>query len=254
MKTFKQLMVEMNSKWIVTYDQMEAPSSKPRRTGSPRSYGTMTVDAISMSDALKKAKIRLAGKRATNLKATPKDQVEEQNFDQEKIDRLIVEYTLLSSFDTTIYHLDAPLEEGVMQNLLHKAGLHAHKTSGLIDYLIKGGRGVGKLILAAMKKDKQGVKDILSSVDKTDVLDFLLKLDQATLHIVTGPIHFIDAVTGWHLWAEIKNKSSVAADAVKEFLAHLKRAKENLLKLFKGNAKLANNAKKNIEELEGYFG
>lgn len=106
------------------------------------------------------------------------------------------------------------LFEGKIDSLLHKAGLHVHKSRGLIGYLKDAGVGIAKLFVAAIRRDKKAVKDIVSSIDKGDVVDFLLRLDMATLHIVTGPIHLIDAVTGWHLWAAVKDKANKAGNAV----------------------------------------
>lgn len=89
---------------------------------------------------------------------------------------------------------------------LSKFGLKAHKSMGLIDYIGKFSKGAGKLIIAAAKGDKAKVKEIATSMDKTDILDFLYKLDLATFHIVTGPLHFIDAVTGWDISVAVKEK------------------------------------------------
>jgi len=89
---------------------------------------------------------------------------------------------------------------------LGKVGGHAHKGTGLIGYLMKAGKGVGKLMLAVLKGDWDTAKQIANTeVDKGELLDFLLKLDTATMHLVTGPIHTLDAITGWHIGAQIEH-------------------------------------------------
>ena len=113
------------------------------------------------------------------------------------------------------------LEEG-LEGFLHKFGVHVKKGDGLIQYLTKATVGTGQILLAAMKGDKKRVKEIASKLDRGTVLDFLLKLDQATLHVVTGPIHMIDAITGWHIGAEVKKKVGNAMHAIEKAIKELK--------------------------------
>lgn len=105
--------------------------------------------------------------------------------------------------------------DGLLSKGLGKAGLHRHKGKGLISYVMSAGKGVGKLMLALIKGDVEKVKEIAKAVKKEDVIDFLLKLDQVTQHLVTGPIHTLDAITGWHIGANlehaIKGKDGVIA-------------------------------------------
>lgn len=117
------------------------------------------------------------------------------------------------------------ITEGV-DDVLKTFGLGLEKKSqGVIGYVAKFTKGVGKLILAAIKGDRKKMKELLKSISKEEVLDFLLKLDMLTLHYVTGPIHLIDALTGWELWANIENiakKSEVVINSIKKILNDLK--------------------------------
>ena len=78
------------------------------------------------------------------------------------------------------------------------------------------------------------------------MLDFLLKLDMATLHVLTGPLHTIDAITGWHLWANVKDKADQglkkAKEAIDNLIAVAKTAeqsvKDKLKRYMHGIAKL----------------
>lgn len=105
--------------------------------------------------------------------------------------------------------------DGLLGKGLGKAGLHRHKGKGLISYVMSAGKGVGKMMLALIKGDKETVKELAQSVKKADVVDFLLKLDTVTQHLVTGPIHTLDAITGWHIGANlehaIKGKDGIIA-------------------------------------------
>jgi hypothetical protein len=111
------------------------------------------------------------------------------------------------------------LTEARFKNLLNRLGLSIHKQVGLLDYVRSFTQGIGKIIVAALKKDKAAVKQIATSIKKEDVIDFLLKLDMATMHLVTGPIHFVDAVTGWDLWANVKHAAGTAGSIYSDIKA-----------------------------------
>ena len=117
--------------------------------------------------------------------------------------------------------------------LLKKAGLHLHTGDGIIQMAMKSGKNVAKLFWYAMKGasgDKEAKAKAIelanTEVSKEQVMDFLLKLDMATNHVISGPIHLIDAWTGWHLWAGIKD---MATDGLKK----AKEAIENLIAVAK---------------------
>ena len=85
---------------------------------------------------------------------------------------------------------------------------------GLISYIMSAGKGVGKMILAGIKGDKETVKQLIKSVKKEDIIDFLLKMDTLTLHMFGGPIHTIDAITGWNIGANLKRIVSGKTGAI----------------------------------------
>jgi hypothetical protein len=128
------------------------------------------------------------------------------------------------------------LIEGV-NDWLNKVGLKLHKGDGIIDYLIGFSKGAGQLIMAAIKKDEKKVKEIASKMSKEKVIDFLLKLDMATMHVVTGPIHFIDAVTGWDLMADLKGAAETAKDKLNAFYNAMKKVKDSIAVVLSGDKK-----------------
>jgi hypothetical protein len=112
--------------------------------------------------------------------------------------------------------------------LLKKAGLHLHKGDGLIQIAMKSGKVMGQFLWYALKAasgDKEAkvkVKELANTeITKEQMLDFLLKLDMATLHVLTGPLHTIDAITGWHLWANVKDKADQGLKKAKEAIGNL---------------------------------
>jgi len=128
---------------------------------------------------------------------------------------------------------ESDLNEGV-NDWLGKVGLKLHKGDGILDYIKQFTTGSGKLVMAALKGDKDKVKEIARSLDRSKVIDFLLKLDMATLHLVTGPIHFVDAVTGWDLMANLKGAAKQAKNLVDVFKDAILKVKDSAMELFSG--------------------
>lgn len=117
------------------------------------------------------------------------------------------------------------------KDLTHHLGIHVGKSSGsgLIQTLLASGLNISKVMIAAFKAvngnqdDKARLKEAINNLKfkKEDLLDFLLRLDQATMHLVTGPIHMIDAVMGWHIGADIKTKFSNIGTRIKDAFSNL---------------------------------
>jgi hypothetical protein len=140
------------------------------------------------------------------------------DYEQLKVNEAVTGFAAAMYLDGIVYESDE-LFEGAVSKFLEKLGLTVHKTKGLVDYVAGFTKGLGQIIIAAAKGDKERVKQIEHSVKKEDVIDFLLKLDMATLHLVSGPIHFIDAITGWDLWANVKStaqKGKSVLDMIKK--------------------------------------
>jgi hypothetical protein len=145
---------------------------------------------------------------------------------EEQAEASIYEMFVLQNINENLLMED---DGGKIGSALKKAGLHVHKTTGLLGYLKNAGKGIMKLFLAAIKKDKEGVKQVLKSIRKEDVLDFLLKLDMATLHVISGPLHFIDAVSGYHLWAAVKEKASQGVNIIKQAIDKIKKTYKKVI-------------------------
>lgn len=112
------------------------------------------------------------------------------------------------------------LNEGIVDNInkfLKKLGLHIDATdTGILNVIMKGGKYIAQMIwysLKALRGDKDAkekVKEIANTkITKEDFANFILKLDVLTLHILTEPIHMIDAITGWHIGVNDKKIGDV---------------------------------------------
>jgi hypothetical protein len=131
---------------------------------------------------------------------------------------------------------------GKVKSFLPNIGIHAHKSgSGLVQILSKAGKHMAKFFWHAMKaatgneESKKIVKEMANKeVKKGDIIDFLIKLDTVTLHLVSGPIHMIEALTGWHIGAhiksDIKNVMTKAKDAIETLKNIAKDAEQGIRK------------------------
>jgi hypothetical protein len=116
-----------------------------------------------------------------------------------------------------------------------KAGLHIETKKGLLQYLSSASTGVAKLLYHAVnyyfnknEESKKKMIELSKSIKKEDVIDFLLKLDMLTLHLVSGPIHQLDALTGTHIWANIKSKTKNVTDAATDAIKKIESLRDHL--------------------------
>lgn len=129
---------------------------------------------------------------------------------------------------------------------LKKIGLHAESSEGLLQIAAKSSIVLSKFMWYAIKSssgDKKAKENLIelvktNQITKEQVLDFLLKLDVLTLHFITGPIHMIDALTGWHIGANIHNSVKSMENKAKDLINSLsdiaKEAVGNLKITLKG--------------------
>jgi len=140
------------------------------------------------------------------------------------------------------------LSEGLMSNL-KKVGAGVYNSKSVIGYLSRFSTGAGKLIVAAVKGDKEKVKKIAAGMDRASFLDFIFKLDMSTMHLITGPLHMIAGITGWDIIHDIEDLSTKS----KEVVIQVKRAYDKLktvaAKAFKDNKEKL----KAIDDLENIF-
>lgn len=136
------------------------------------------------------------------------------------------------------------IAEGINDHL-NKVGFKIHKSKGILDYIKNFTTGIGKVMFHIIKGDTDKAKELIKKISKEDVLDFLYKLDLGTLHLFTGPLHMIDAWTGWDLAVNLKShidKSQGVVDLLKQAID---KVKKGIIELFSSD-----NSRQN--ELMGY--
>ena len=177
-----------------------------------------------------------------------------------QVDEQVVKYLALTELmemdssalnESTINETAENIVEG-LNDKLNKLGLKIHKGSGILDYIKSFATGVGKVFLALIKGDTVKAKEILKTLKKEDVLDFIYKLDLGTLHLFTGPLHMIDAWTGWDLSANIKTHMAKAQSLAQVFKDAVIKLKDTIVNGFSG--KQQKNLMKHAQALENGAG
>lgn len=116
----------------------------------------------------------------------------------------------------------------VIKNVLPSLGLKVTKHDSLLGLLAKSFNHLSDIFyhsfLAYYDNDenhKAKAKELLKKVKKSDILDFLIRLDHITLHAISGPIHMIDAITGWHISADVDKLGKQVSHKVKQAIDSL---------------------------------
>jgi len=156
--------------------------------------------------------------------------LEEEIYEAQAIDAV----TTMLFLQENELHFDLMTEAAINESLndwLGKVGLKLHKGKGIINYITQFGSLAGKMILAAIKGDTKKVKELAQQVTREEILDFLYKLDLATMHIVTGPIHFIDAITGWDLQVAMDKVKKGTQDVLSKIWQAIMTIKDHVAKV-----------------------
>lgn len=145
-------------------------------------------------------------------------------------------------------HDERLLSEGLLSNL-KKVGAEVYNSKSIIGYLSRFSTGAGRLIVAAVKGDKEKVKKIASNMDRATLLDFILKLDMSTMHLITGPLHMIAGITGWDIIHDVEALSTKSKEAVFQVKKAYDKLKSVAAKAFKDNKEKL----QAIDDLENIF-
>lgn len=158
----------------------------------------------------------------------------------------ILSLIYLSEINVNILR-ESDLNEG-FTSWLKDVGLNLKQKPGVIDYAMNFTSGIGMILLAALKRDKAKVKAIAQAYSKEDFVDFLLSLDELTLGLLTAPLNFISALTGWELTDALKNASKTTKKALADIKTAINNIKSSAQKILdKPKQAVINTHLKNIE-------
>ncbi len=122
-----------------------------------------------------------------------------------------------------------------VNSILPKLGMKLHKGDGIINYVAKFASVGGKMLIASIKGNKEEIKRLATTIDRSEFIDFLLKLDMVSFHLVTNPIHMIDAITGWDLMANLKSHAQKAVSVIEDIVNGIRQLKTKIVQVLDNN-------------------
>lgn len=147
-------------------------------------------------------------------------------------------------------HQDELLNESIdLNKILQKIGFTFSKEKGLVHILSGAGKHMFDLFkqlfiawYTGKEEEKQKVKEIIDSskITKEHIADFLFKLDEATLHLITGPLYLLSAITGWKIRPQNPEKKNMVQstenklkDAIQKLSSVVSELPKKIAKNFK---------------------
>jgi len=151
------------------------------------------------------------------------------------------------------------LEEGITDSFKkmmdtvykHSNTIKKHAHGGLISQIKNATTNGWKFLKAVVQfYNKKITEDEFKAVweelkpSQKEIMDFLINLDMVTLHLITGPLHLIGAITGIHLdhiVAERLKKSGIETDSEAGLITNIyniaKQLKDRVTTILDGEAK-----------------
>ncbi len=168
-----------------------------------------------------------------------KNYLQESQYLLTEDEKFILEFNLLQisvALDQYDMIQENMLDEGVVKqakNLYTDFTSQFGKKKFLHHYLLDFASTAGKMLLAAIKGDKQRVKELSLKFNRDDFFEFLWRLDSATLGILTGPIQIVEEVTGWDIKGFLKRKVKSTKKKIKDIIDTFDDLKKDLSMIFK---------------------
>ena len=63
---------------------------------------------------------------------------------------------------------------------------------------------------------------------KSELIDLVIRADVLTLHMISGPIHIIDAITGFEIADKIREKAEIGSEKIKDAVELIQRSSKKL--------------------------
>jgi len=156
-------------------------------------------------------------------------------------------YNYINENDTIslieVYHFmeSDVMNEGIKEwtdkigKTLQRLNIRKGAKRGLLDYLKDAGVGVSKLIWFGIKASRgdQNARDMIAQmtkkeVDRSEVINFLIRLDVVTLGVISMPIRIIEAITGWDIMGALTTTPEDMKRNAKQAIENLENISRNV--------------------------
>lgn len=137
-------------------------------------------------------------------------------YSSKEIEQIVLEYAAILDCDAVMLTESSKIEsvKAGLSKAVGKLGLEMSGRKNLI-HLIGSLSKNGAMAMIHAMRASAGVEGSKKSLEvllqksnlKSEFTDLILRLDILTLHFVTGPIHIVDAIMGWDLASNIREKT-----------------------------------------------
>lgn len=110
----------------------------------------------------------------------------------------------------------------LVANVTQKLGFASSGRKNLLSLLTSISKNAALAVIYAIQTqaNREGAKEKLQNILKTsnvkaELVDLVIRADVLTLHLISGPIHIIDAITGYEIAEKIRNKAQIGAGRIK---------------------------------------
>ena len=149
----------------------------------------------------------------------------------------VLEYMLILDAGNEIVLSEQKAEnlKSLIGSISKKLGFAGSGRKNLISLLSSISKNAALSVVYAIQAQagREGAREKLESVLKTsniksELIDLVIRADVLTLHMISGPIHIIDAITGFEIADKIREKAEIGSEKIKDAVELIQRSSKKL--------------------------
>ena len=149
----------------------------------------------------------------------------------------VLEYMLILDAGNEVVLSEEKAEniKALAGNVSKKLGFASSGRKNLISLLSSISKNAALAVVYAIQAQagREGAREKLESVLKTsnikaELVDLVIRADVLTLHLISGPIHIIDAITGFEIAEKIREKAEIGSEKLKDAVELIQRSSKKL--------------------------
>jgi len=163
--------------------------------------------------------------------------------------------SIIESDDSILTEARGDTIKSLFSQISNKIGGSSGDKKNLFGLLRSIGQTGSKSILYAIQAaaGREGAEEKLkktlkNSNAKAEIIDFIIRADVLTLHLISTPIHMIDAIAGFDIAEKIREKAVGGGERLKDAVDLIQKSAKNL-----GNPSTARKVKKSLNTINRAF-
>lgn len=192
----------------------------------------------------------------TDLNSEIKNILDPHEYDSREDAITILEFMMIvDSDDMLLSEERGESVKALFAKVSNKLGFASNNKKNLIGLLRSIGKTGALSILYAIQAQagNEGAKEKLTQVlkksnAKSEIIDFVIRADVLTLHLISTPIHMIDAIAGFDIADKIREKAVGGGERLKDAVELIQTSAKNL-----GNPSTTRKVKKSLNTIKKVF-